>query len=76
MKKNKKRAANHRPTTLTKTEIILSYPVGFYNGIKEKAATERGRAVILGLISGTLAFIGFELIYSITIFFYCLNMRF
>ena len=76
MKTNKNRAASRRPATLTKTEIILSYPVGFYNGLKEKAATERGRAVILGLISGTLAFIGFELIYSIIIFFYCLNMRF
>lgn len=76
MKKNSKRAANQRPTTLTKTEIILSYPVGFYNGIKEKAATETGRAVILGTISGILAFLTFELLYNIAIFCYCLQMRF
>ena len=76
MKKNSKRAANQRPTTLTKTEIIISYPVGMYNGIKEKAATETGRAVILGTISGVLAFLVFELFYNIAIFYYCLQMRF
>lgn len=77
MKKNNKRAANQRPTTLlTKTEIIISYPVGMYNGIKEKAATETGRAVILGAISGILAFLTFELFYNIAIFCYCLQMRF
>lgn len=76
MKKNKNRAASRRPATLTKTEIIISYPVGMYNGIKEKAATETGRAVILGTISGILAFLVFELIYNIAIFCYCLQMRF
>ena len=76
MKKNKNRAASRRPATLTKTEIIISYPVGMYNGIKEKAATETGRAVILGTISGILAFLTFELFYNIAIFCYCLQMRF
>lgn len=76
MKTNKNRAASRRPATLTKTEIIISYPVGMYNGIKEKAATETGRAVILGTISGILAFLTFELLYNIAIFCYCLQMRF
>lgn len=64
--KNNKSAASTRPATLKWYELIIAYIYGFYNLVKDFFKTEKGKTITLGVISGSAAFIVFELVYQIT----------